>query len=119
MDVTKNISLPDESMVKLSHEYNVDIHTLLCIYSSFAILNETQLLSIVKENELEYNNDVFDLVKQVCSKKNNINTENSRDYMISTLRKYYPLKSHHNILESMSKIDLLRAFSCINNSFKS
>ena len=116
MDVTKNNCMSDDSMVKLSREGNVDIHTFLCIYSSFATLNETQLSSMAKENELEYNNDIFDLVKQVCFKKNNINTENSRDYMISTLRKYYPLKSHHNILESMSKIDLFRAFSYINNN---
>lgn len=116
MDVTKNISMADDSMIKLSREYNVDIHTIRCIYASLATLNETELSYMVKENDLENNNDVFDLIKQICSKKNNINTQDSRNYMISTLKKYYPLDSHHNILESMTKIDLFRAFSYINNN---
>jgi pyridoxal/pyridoxine/pyridoxamine kinase len=116
MDVTKNISIADDSMMKLSRECNVDIHTILCIYASLATLNETELSSMAKENELENENDVFDLIKQICSKKNKVNTQDSRDYMMSTLKKYYPLKSHHNILESMTKIDLFRVFSYINNN---
>lgn len=114
--MTENVYTSEAYRLELANACEMHIDTFLCMYSSLSLLEDGRLREVANKYDI-CENDRHDVIMSICKCKHTKMPNDSREYMISCLCKHYELESQQEVIRSLNKVELFRAFMVLNKDF--